>query len=46
MMNNVLQTNQGNDQNGEWSTPTKQIAKKICKKESNKADVQPKNANR
>ena len=43
MMDDILQTDQGDKQNGKGSAPAEKIAKEICKKEADKADIQPKN---
>ena len=43
MMDDILQTDQSDEQNGKGSAPAEKIAKEICKKEADKADIQPKN---
>ena len=43
MMDDVLQADQRDEQDGKGGTPTEEIAKEICKKEADKADIQPKN---
>ena len=46
MMNDVLQTYKGNNQDRKGCPPTKQIAKEICEKEPHKTDIQSQNTDR
>ena len=45
-MNDVLQTDQCDEQNSKGGAPSKEIAKEVRKKEADKSDIPSENANR
>jgi len=45
MMYDVLQAYEGDDQKSEGSSPTKEIAKEVREKESDKTNIQSENPN-
>ena len=45
MMNDILQADQRDEQDGKGGTPTEEIAKEVRKEEADKSDIPSENAN-
>ena len=45
-MDDVLQADQRDEQDGKGGAPSEEIAKEICKEKSNKANIETENTNR